>query len=84
MGRPANPLKNKTESFHTRATHVVGTPCWVLNISNYGENKTSWKFYTRSENYAYVKKDIILKISPDAIIKIEQGVIDFNLYKGAE
>lgn len=76
--------KNKPESFHQRATHVIGTPCWVLRISNYGENKTSWNFYTRSENYAEVKKNIILKISPEAVVEIEQGVIDFKLYKGAQ
>jgi hypothetical protein len=76
--------KSKPESFHQRASHVVGQPCWVLNVSNYGENKTSWKFFTRSENYAEVKKNVILKLSPEAIVEIEPGVIDFKLYKRAE
>lgn len=69
--------KNKPESFHQRASHVVGTPCWVLHVSNYGEQKTSWTFYTRSENYAEVKKNIILKVSPEAIITTEAGMIQF-------
>lgn len=69
--------RTKPESFHTRTTHVVDTPCWKLSITNYGKDHTSWNFYTRSENYAQVKKDIILRISPDADIKITKGEIKF-------
>lgn len=76
--------KSKAESFHQRASHVVGTPCWVLKISNYGEQKTSWNFYTRSESYAEVKKKIILNISPDAVIEIVAGIIDFKQNERAE
>lgn len=71
-------LKQKTESFNTRVTHVIDTFCWKLHVTNYGKEKTTWDFYTRSESYADVKRDIILKISPDAIITIVPGTIVFN------
>lgn len=76
--------KNRPESFNERASHVVSTPCWMLKVSNYGERKTSWTFYTRSESYAEVKKKVILNISPDAVIEIVAGTIDFKQKKRAE
>jgi hypothetical protein len=71
-------MATKPESFNTRAINVIGTPCWKLTVTNYGEKKSSFDFYTRSEKYTIVKKDIILKLSPDAIVKITPGVITFN------
>jgi hypothetical protein len=76
--------KNKAESFPQRASHVVGQTCVRLDVSNYGEQKTSWTFYTRSENYAEIKKQIILKISPEAIIETTTGVINFIPIERAE
>ena len=76
--------KNKPESFNERASHVVGTPCWMLKVSNYGERKTSWTFYTRSESYAEVKKKVILNISHDAVIDIVSVTIDFKQKTRAE
>jgi len=77
-------MRQKPESFPTRALHVVDQECWRLKISNYGEKKTSWDFYTRSEHYANVKKNIILKVSPKAVIEIEHGFISFVPTKRAE
>ena len=78
MPRPKSDAGKKfPESFNTRVLHVVDTKCWKLEVTNYGENKTSWNFYTRSEQYAAVKRDIILKISPDANVIIIPGTIQF-------
>jgi len=74
----------KPESFHQRVSHVINTPCWKLHITNYGKEKTTWDFYTRSENYAEVKKQIILKLSPEAIIETTSGIINFILTERAE
>ena len=47
--------KKKPETFNTRVLNTVNTPCWLLEVSNYGEKKTSFNFYTRSESYAEAK-----------------------------
>lgn len=67
-----------TESFNVRVHHVINTACWKLEVTNYGERKSSFDFYTRSEKYAGVKRDIILKMSPEAIVKIIPGTICFK------
>lgn len=66
------------ESFNKRVINVLDTPCWKLEVTNYGEKKSSFDFYTRSEKYTIVKRDIILKLSPDAVVVITPGVITFN------
>ena len=71
-------IKKSKASFNTRVADVIDTECYNVYVTNYGENKTSFDFYTRSEKYTIVKKDIILKLSPDAIVKITPGVITFN------
>lgn len=68
----------QAESFNTRALNVVGVKCWKLEVTNYGERKSSFDFYTRSEKYAGVKRDIILKMSPGATVKIIPGTICFK------
>lgn len=69
--------KQKPETFNTRVFNTVNTPCWLLQVTNYGEKKSSFNFYTKSESYAEFKKKGLLQRSPEAVIKVTTGVIKF-------
>lgn len=72
-----NTKKTKDESYNTRASKVIGSKCFKLTVSNYGPKQSSFVFYTGSDRYAVAKKDFITKRYPDAIVIVEEGVIEF-------
>ncbi len=69
------------DTFNTQAIDILDTRCWQLQVTNYGKNKTTFNFYTRSKAYAYVKRNIILKASPEAVVVITAGAIEFKSTK---
>ena len=70
-------IKKSKASFNTRVADVIDTECYDVYVTNYGENKTSFDFYTPSKKYAEVKRDLILKLSPEAKVEILKGRIVF-------
>lgn len=65
------------ESFNKRVNETINQHAYRIHVTNYGEKKTEFVFYTPSELYAKVKQTIILNNSPDANIVVTTGVIKF-------
>ena len=71
-------MKRYPESFNTQIHNVIDTTCYRIEVSNYGLKKSSFVFFTPSERYVKVKETIILKNSPNAVIKISKGKFVFK------
>ena len=69
--------KLPTMTFTKRVASVLDTYTYSIHVTNYGEKKSEFVFYTPSESYAKVKQEIILKKSPEAIVTLTSGVIRF-------
>jgi hypothetical protein len=65
------------ESFNKRVTETINQFAYRIHVTNYGEKKSEFIFYTPSESYAKTKQTIILNKSPDANIVVTTGVIKF-------
>lgn len=69
--------KQYPESFNKRVNETINQHAYRIHVTNYGEKKTEFVFYTPSESYAKVKQEIILKRSPEANIVVTTGVVRF-------
>lgn len=75
-------MKKKPESFNVRANGVINEECILIEVSNYGEKKTSFKFYTRSATYAEYKMEYIKGKYPGVVFKVSKGKIIFKKTEG--